>query len=431
MQGAWLPPSVSFTPELMSLLHTSFLNAIAVAVRMLAMLGLNKLLALYVGPAGYAAIGQFQNAITMITSFASGAINTGVTKYTAEYHSDISAQQRVWRTAGTISISCAVLASFLIAIFNQQLAVAVLKDEHQGGVFLWLAATLLLFVLNALLMAILNGKKEVPLYITANIATSIVTLLATWGLARVWGLYGALVALSINQSIVFFVTLILCLRTNWFRVNLLFGRMDRVIARKLASYALMATVTAVAIPFSQLLIRNHLVNAFGWDNAGLWQAVTRVSDMYLMLITTTLTVYYLPRLSEINDNAQLCKEIAQVYRFILPVTILGAIAVYLLRNWLITTLFTPAFAPMLDLLAWQLAGDVIKIGSWVLGFVMLARAMTKAYIATEVIFSASLVVITYALTPWFGLKAAVIAFFINYLLYWLSIAIILNKTVYR
>jgi PST family polysaccharide transporter len=415
----------------MSLLRTSFLNAIAVAVRMLAMLGLNKLLAIYVGPAGYAAIGQFQNAITMITSFASGAINTGVTKYTAEYHADADAQQRVWRTAGTISISCALLASLLIAVFHRQLATAVLKDPQQSGVFLWLAATLILFVLNALLMAILNGKKEVPLYITANIATSIVTLLATWGLARVWGLYGALVALSINQSIVFFVTISLCLRTNWFQVSLLFGRVDMVLARKLASYALMATVTAVAMPLSQLLIRNHLVNEFGWDNAGLWQAVTKISDIYLMLITTTLTVYYLPRLSEIDQREQLHKEIAKVYRFILPVTILGAITVYLLRNWLITLLFTENFAPMLDLLAWQLAGDVIKIGSWVLGFVMLARAMTKAYIATEIFFNASLVLITYALTPYLGLKATVIAFFINYLLYWLSIAVILNKSDYR
>lgn len=415
----------------MSLLRTSFLNAIAVAVRMLAMLGLNKLLAIYVGPAGYAAIGQFQNAITMITSFASGAINTGVTKYTAEYHADADAQQRVWRTAGTISISCALLASLLIAVFHRQLATTVLKDPQQSGVFLWLAATLILFVLNALLMAILNGKKEVPLYITANIATSIVTLLATWGLARVWGLYGALVALSINQSIVFFVTLSLCLRTNWFQVSLLFGRMDMLLARKLASYALMATVTAVAMPLSQLLIRNHLVNEFGWDNAGLWQAVTKVSDIYLMLITTTLTVYYLPRLSEIDQREQLHKEIAKVYRFILPITILGAITVYLLRNWLITLLFTENFAPMLDLLAWQLAGDVIKIGSWVLGFVMLARAMTKAYIATEIFFNASLVLITYALTPYLGLKATVIAFFINYLLYWLTIAVILNKSDYQ
>lgn len=415
----------------MSLLHTSFLNAIAVAVRMLAMLGLNKLLAVYVGPAGYAAIGQFQNAVTMITSFASGAINTGVTKYTAQFHADIPAQHALWRTAGTISIASAALVSILIAIFHQQLALMILKDAQLASVFLWLAATLMLFVLNTLLMAMLNGKKAVHLYISANIATSIVTLTATWALAKIWGLYGALVALAINQSIVFFVTLILCLRTNWFSLTYLFGRADRIMMRKLGGYALMAIVTAVAMPLSQLLIRDHLVDTFGWNDAGMWQAVTRISDMYLMIITTTLTVYYLPRLAEITDTQILRKEIIKVYRFIMPVTIVGALAVYLLRDWLIALLFTAEFTPMIDLLGWQLVGDVIKIGSWVLGFVMLGRAMTKSYIITEVLFSFSLVGITYALTPVFGLKAAVIAFFINYVLYWVCIAVILNRSAFR
>ncbi|WP_394777654.1 O-antigen translocase [Undibacterium sp.] len=411
----------------MSLIRTSLLNAIAVAVRMLTMLGLSKLLAVYVGPAGYAVIGQFQNAVTMILSFASGAINTGVTKYTAQYHEDTAMQHSLWRTAGMISFSTAITVSVLIAIFNRTLALLVLKDAGLGSVFLWLAGCLSLFVLNTLLLAILNGKKAVSSYVTANIATSIVTLLATWALASVWGLYGALVALAINQSVVAFVTLALCLRSGWFSMSMLFGKLDRAIARQLAAFALMAIATAVTAPLSQLLIRNHLVQHFGWDAAGYWQAVSRISDMYLMLITTTLTVYYLPRLSEIKDGPELKKEIRRVYRFVLPVTVLGAAMVYVLRHWIIQLVFTADFTPMLDLLAWQLVGDVIKIGSWVQSFVMLGRAMTKAYIATEVIFSLSLVLLTYWLTPIFGLQGSVIAFAANYVLYWICIAVILHK----
>ena len=67
----------------MTLIRTSLLNGIAVVIKMLTLLSINKVLAIYVGPVGYAALGQFQNAVQMITTFASGAINTGVTKYTA------------------------------------------------------------------------------------------------------------------------------------------------------------------------------------------------------------------------------------------------------------------------------------------------------------------------------------------------------------
>lgn len=411
----------------MSLIRTSLLNAIAVGIRMLAMLGLNKLLAVFVGPAGYALFGQFQNAITMITTFASGAINTGVTKYTAEFHQEVSQQHMLWRTATAISIVATLIASALIAVFHETLAVLVLKDIQQKKVFLWLAATLLLFVLNALLMAILNGKKAVTLYVAANISTSLVTLLATWILAKAWGLTGALIALSINQSIVFFVTLALCWRCDWFSWRYFFGSFDPDLARKLGKYGLMAMVTAIVVPLSQMLIREHLMQQFGQTQAGMWQAVIKMSDVYLMLITTTLTVYYLPRLAEITDTLTLRREIMKVYRFILPLTALGAGMVYLLRDQLVILLFTQDFYAVSDLLGWQLVGDVVKIGSWVLGFVMIGRAMTRAYIITEVAFAASLVLITMALTPHFGLQAAVIAFLINYILYWITTAYIVLR----
>lgn len=415
----------------MSLVRTSLLNAVAVLVRMLTMLGLNKLLAVYVGPAGYAVIGQFQNAITMILSFASAAISTGVTKYTAESAHDVAAQHRVWSSAARLSLASSLLVALLIAALHRVLARRLLQDEALAGVFLWLAAGLVLFVLNNLLLAILNGKKAIGAYVGANIATSVVTLLATWALASAWGLYGALVALAINQSVVALVTLGLCLRSGWFRWRYLCGPSDMTVLRKLGGYALMAIVTAIVVPLSQLLIREHLVRDFGWNDAGYWQAVTRISDMYLMLITSTLSIYYLPRLSEIRLVAELRQEIRRVYRFILPLTVAGALLVYLLREPMLNLVFTENFRPMLNLLAWQLAGDVIKIGSWVLSFIMLGRAMTRPYIVTEIVFSASLVLLTYALTPLFGLQGAMLAFAVNYLLYWICMAYILKKYAFR
>src|SRR5690606_41741019 len=112
----------------MTLIKTSLLNGIAVIIKMLTLLGLNKILAIYVGPSGYAALGQFQNAVQMITTLASGAINTGVTKYTAEYHEDEAKQQAVWRTAGTIALIGSLLVSVLVVVFNRPLAGWFLKD---------------------------------------------------------------------------------------------------------------------------------------------------------------------------------------------------------------------------------------------------------------------------------------------------------------
>jgi PST family polysaccharide transporter len=411
----------------MTLIKTSLLNGIAVAIKMLTLLGLNKILAIYVGPSGYAALGQFQNAVQMITTFASGAINTGVTKYTAEYYDDEERQHAVWRTAGTIALIGSLSTAVLVIIFSQNLAGWFLKDDTMGSVFIWFAATLVLFVFNTLLLAILNGKKEIQRYVIANIAGSLFALAVTSVMAWQLGLYGALVALAVYQSLTFFVTLQLTYKAPWFKLRYLVGSIDKQSAKNLGKFTAMALTSAACVPVSHILIRNHLGETLGWDAAGYWEAMWRLSSAYLMLVTTTLSVYYLPKLSELKDQNAIKREIIQGYKIILPVAAVCGLVIYLLRNFIIHVLFTKDFAPMEVLFAWQMIGDTLKIGSWILAYLMLGKAMVKLFIASEVIFS----VMFYGLTVFFvknmGLEGVALAHGINYLIYWVLMAVFILK----
>jgi len=402
----------------MTLIKTSLLNGIAVLIKMLTLLGINKILAIYVGPAGYAALGQFQNAIQMITSFASGAINTGVTKYTAEYHTDESKQQEVWRSAGAIALTGSIVTSVFIAVFNKQLATWFLGDVVYGGVFIWFSATLVMFTFNTLLLAILNGKKEVLLYVVANIAGSLFALAVTSVMAIQFGLYGALVALAVYQSIAFFVTLSLCYKATWFKVSYLVGRVDKATAINLSKFAAMALTSAVSVPVSHILVRNHLGDTFGWAAAGYWEATWRLSTAYLMVATTTLSVYYLPRLSELKRPLEIRREILQGYKVVLPISVFCGVVIYFLRDFIIEILFTKEFAPMRELFAWQMLGDTFKIGSWILAYLMLGKAMFKFFIVFEILSAAGFVLLTHILTAVVGLEGVAVAHAAIYVIYW-------------
>lgn len=413
----------------MTLIKTSLLNGIAVVIRMLTLLGLNKILAIYVGPFGYAAIGQFQNAVQMITTFASGAINNGVTKYTAEYFDDEDSQHRLWRTAGTIALCGSIITAVIISVFNEVLAGWFLKDRALGGVFVWFAATLVFFVFNTLLLAILNGKKEIHLYVTANIAGSLFALVVTSAMAIQFGLYGALVSLGIFQSLTFVVTFFLILKRKWFRLRYLFGKIDPEAARNLAKYGAMALTAAACLPVSHILVRNYLGETLGWDAAGYWEAIWRLSAAYLMLVTTTLGVYYLPRLSEITNPQDLKKEIFQGYKVILPFAAACSLAIFLLRDLVIRVLFTDEFAAMEQLFAWQMFGNTLKIGSWILAYVMLGKAMARTFILTEVIFSTLFVLMVVFYTNFFGLVGVSIAYASNFAIYWLVMFFLIRNYV--
>lgn len=403
----------------MTLIKTSLLNAIAVVIKMLTMLGINKILAVYVGPTGYAALGQFQNAVQMITTFGSGAINTGVTKYTAEYFEDEAAQRKVWQTGGTIALIGSIITGALVALFNQPLAAWFLKDAQYGSVFIWFGLTLVFFVFNTLLLAILNGKKEISRYVIVNITGSVFSLAVSAVMIVQWGLYGALLTLAINQSLVFFVTLVLCYRTSWFKLKYLVGGIDKQAAINLGKYTAMALTSAATVPVSHILVRNHLGETLGWEAAGYWEAMWRLSAAYLMFVTTTLGVYYLPRLSELKDPKAIKKEIIQGYKIILPIAAACGLIIYLLRDFIIRILFTQEFAPMRELFAWQMLGDTLKIGSWILAYLMLGQALVKTFIITEVLFGFGFFGWTWVFRDYFGLQAAVVAHAVNYAIYWL------------
>lgn len=412
----------------MTLIKTSLLNGIAVIIKMLTLLGLNKILAIYVGPSGYAALGQFQNAVQMITTFASGALNTGVTKYTAEYYDDETRQHTVWRTAGTIALIGSLTTAVLVIVFNQQLAAWFLKDESLGSVFIWFAATLVLFVFNTLLLAILNGKKEIQRYVVANIAGSLFSLAITSVMAIQLGLYGALVALAIYQSLTFFVTLLLTYKAPWFKFRYLLGGIDKQATKNLAKYTAMALTSAACVPVSHILIRNHLGETLGWDAAGYWEAMWRMSAAYLMLVTTTLSVYYLPKLSELKKTSDIKREIIHGYKVILPVTAACSLIIYLLRDFIVLVLFTEDFVPMESLFAWQMVGDTLKIGSWILSYIMLGKAMMKLFITSEIISAGIFYVLTVVFTNIIGLEGVALAHAVNYLAYWALMAVLITRS---
>lgn len=411
----------------MNLLNTSLLNGVAVLIKTATLFLLNKILAVYVGPAGYAAIGQFQNFIQMVTAFSGSAINTAIIKYTAEYHEDETKQRAIWKTAGSLVFLCSLVFSILIILFQKQLSTYIFHTIEYQSVFVWFAVFLLLFNFNALFIAILNGKKEILKLVIANIVGSIFALILTSILAIQYKLYGALIGLSIYQSLAFFVTLFLCYRADWFKFSYLFGKIDSDISRKFASFALMALVSALCVPLSQMLIRSHLSNEFGLIHAGYWEAMVRLSGAYLMMVTTTLGVYYLPRLAELKELSDIKKEVFLGYKFIFPLALIGGLCVFLLKDWVIVILFSESFLPMRELVLWQMIGDSLKIGSWILAYLMLSKGMTKLFIATEIIFSITLVVFTYVATDVFGFVGVTIAYLINYALYWVVMGLLVFK----
>jgi len=410
----------------MTLVKASLFNSIAVAVRVASALILNKILAVYVGPAGFAVIGQFHNVFSIVVGLAGGVVATGVTKATAQHFDDEAKQHAVWQTAIRFSLVSSLIAGVSLLFVGHGLSKWLLHLADMSSVFVWLALTLPALAANNLLLAIVNGKKEVGLYVMANIMGSLLTLLVMGLLVFYFGLYGALIAFPISPAIALLSTGALVARRRWFKASFLWGTINRNALRELSGFCLMGLTSALTVPIAYMLIRDHLATAFGLTAAGYWQASWKISETYLSLITSTLSVYYLPRIAEIRTASELRAEIKNVYRFLLPLTVISAVMIFLLRDFIIHTLFTPDFSPMRELFSWQLTGDVIKMSAWMLGYVLVGRAMVRFFVVKEIGVCILFVLLTRLFVGVWGLQGVTIAYAVTSIVNWILLVYIVR-----
>lgn len=415
----------------MTLIKTSILSFIAIAIKILTGLVINKAISLYIGPTGLALIGQFQNFSQLVITAAQGAINTGVTKYTAEYGSNNNKIPILFSTAIKISLFFSVAIGFGIAIFSKNASIFLLKSNSYNYIFLIFGFTIIFSVINSLLLSILNGLKEIKIWVYINIIQSIYSLAFTTLLIIWLGLEGALIALVTNQSITLVIIVWMLKNHPMINISNFKQTFDRAEAKKLFGFAAMAITSATTMPISHLIIRNYIGENLGWEQAGYWQAMWYISTMYLTLVTTTLSIYYLPRLSEVNSKMEIKKELYKGYKLFIPIISVISLIIYFLRDFIILILFSKDFYLIKDLFFWQLVGDIIKLASWLASYLLIAKAIIPPFIIAEIFFSLSFTIISIFLVDKFGLLGMSYSHTINYSLYLITILLIVSKTIFK
>ena len=414
----------------MTLIKTSILSAVSTIIRVVTGFIVVKVVSVYIGPSGLALVAQVQNFINMASSVASGGITTGIVKYTAEYREDIKYKKKLWSTSLKFSLILSFSVAIIVALFSKYLSQKLLGSTEFQYVFLLFSATVVLFVLNGILNAILNGQGEIKKLTVLNITGSILSLIVAVLLVVNYHLKGAMIYLIVTQSIVFFVSIFFVIKSNWFKIEMFIDKLDKENVINLLKFSLMTLTATISNMSALIFLRNYIGTNLGWDAAGYWQGVWRISETYLMLITTTLSIYYLPKLSSIQDKEELKREILHGYKVLMPLVILMAISIYIFRDLIIKIVFTEEFSPMSDLFLFQLIGDVFKIASWLISFTMLAKAMLKLLVATQIIFLSNFVLLGVIFLNLFNLIGVTIAFMVNYMLYFIAMILLFKKKFY-
>ncbi len=401
----------------MSLARASVWTAASTLVKIVAGLLVIKLLALSYGPSGVGQAGNFRQLITVLGVLAGAGIFNGVTKYVAEYQQQPQQLRAVTGTASAMVLAFSSLLALIFLLAAQPISIALFGHGDYQHVVRILALLQMGIAWANLSLAVMKGFRDARGNAMALIAGSLIGVIAYYACYRIGGYSGALVGLALVPALIVLPAALLLAKRDHLPLHYLLPQWHGELASRLAKFTLMALITSVTLPVAWVMMRNLLAAHYSWEEVGLWQGVTTISDAYLQFITATFSVWLLPTLARLENKAEISAEIFRTLRFVLPVLAAVSFCVWLLRDVAIWLLFSSQFSGMRDLFAWQLPGDVLKVGCYIFGYLVIAKASLRFYILTEVSQFLLLTAFSRWLIPLHGATGAAQAYLATYVVY--------------
>jgi O-antigen/teichoic acid export membrane protein len=414
-----------------NLFKITSINSLSIVLRLFIGLITSKVLAIFVGPNGLALLGNFRNFVGSFETVSTLGFQNGIVKYVAESkEKETELKKYVSTIVISISIVSLLLSGFLFSFpdFCNELIFGI--DFKYSFIFRAFAIALPWYALSLVLVSIINGLGKFKKVIYINLIGNFIGLFVSVFFVSKFQITGALLSIIITPSLLFLVSFYYTNKELSLFNSIRFRFFDFKIIENLSHYFLMALVSGVIGSVVYIAIRKNIISNIGIQQAGYWEAISKISSYYLLFISSILTLYFLPKLAIAKDNQETKTVFWGFYKTILPFFIIALIVIYFTRTVIIKLLFTNEFLPVNTLFFWQLLGDVFKVASLILGYQFFAKKMTLAFILSELFSFGVLYFLSIYLINSFGLQGIVMAQAFDNFIYLLVLAIYFRKSLF-
>lgn len=400
----------------MNFIKTSFLSGLSTAISLIARLISTKIVAVYLGTNGMFLMGQLKDFLRLGNTISSFGIENGIIKYTSEFEKQEIELKGIVGTSFKINFFSALIVSGLILVFKEKVSDFLQINFNQNFYFLILICSVISASIHTCFLSIYNGLKKIELYVLINIFSNILSAIVIILLVLEMEIIGAFYALALNQILSLLINVMFYIYYRPFKIKWILESFITENLKKLSKFSVMAIAGPTCLIISTFIIRDHIYNEFGSDYAGSWEAMWRISAIYLLFLITTFKFYLIPTFSKVNDE-KLKQEVFKIWKVTIPIIIIITIGVYFTKNIIIDILLSKEFVLINAIIFFHLLGDVIKINCWVLGNIMISKADTKSFVLFQIEWSAIFIILSYLFIDMYGFVGVSISYFITYIIH--------------
>ncbi len=389
-----------------------------------------KVAALVLGAAGIGMVGLAHGLMSTIAAFVSFGLGNVGTRQIAAAGDDPASVSAARRATAIAAAILALVGALLLFLLREPAALWVFHDRSWAANVGWLALGVALLIGSSAQNAILTGLRRIGDLARVSVGSALLATALGVGALLVWREDALLFFVLVSPAVTFAVG-------AWFVAKVPRSSAKRARIADLAPHwqmmarlGLAFTVGAAATTAGQLAVRALLQRELGPIALGQYQAVLMISMNYIGFVLVAMAADYYPRLTAAIDDPEAARRTvnhqAEVALLLSGPMLIGTVA---LAPWLVPLLFSSEFLPAVEILRWQILGDLLKIASWPLGFLLLAAGRGRAFATVEVGASAFFVGMTAVALERLGPIAPAVAYLVMYAVYAVVVFVLARRSI--
>lgn len=409
--------------------RTSAIMGSASAINMVIGVIKVKVLAVLLGPAGIGLMGLYQNIMGMAATLAGCGIATSGVRQLAATTGEQETLDIVRRALWLGNLMLGIFGMIVLLLLRDSVSLWVFNDVAHSVSVGWLGLGILLTLIAGSQTALLQGLRRIGDLARVNIISAIigaiVGILAIYLLGEEGVLWFVLTAPGISILVAWYYALRLPRPTtdyDWSVIQQQWQLMFKLGVPLMAA-GLLTLVT-------QLVVRSIIVREIGLDASGYFQAAWAISMTYIGFVLGAMGSDYYPRLTGvIDDHRSAGKLVNEQAEMVLLLSAPALLAMITLAPWIINLLYAENFSPAVDILRWQVLGDILKVSSWPMGFIVLAMGRGGIFIGTQFIWNGVYLGFTMIGVHEYGLIVTGVGFWVAYLISYGVVAMVAMRLI--
>ncbi|MFT5634700.1 MAG: O-antigen/teichoic acid export membrane protein [Cognaticolwellia sp.] len=377
-----------------------------------------KVLAVLLGPAGIGLMGILITIMSVGSTFFGMGLSTSGVREIALNNKENDNLDLVRKALFSANCILGLLAILFIVIFKEKLSVLFFQSPDYHLAITVIAVGVFFSLISGSQTALLQGLRRIrqlaEVRVFSALAATVIGLLAVWQFGESSVPFFIITVPLITSVVAYYYCRQLPKIAN---VSNSLKQLS-IQWRSMFNLGLAFMLTGLMTVSSQLIVRSIISQELNLEAVGFFQASWQISMTYITFVLGAMAADYYPRLTEKihnkNEANRLVNEQTEIAIIFAAPVLLAMLA---FAPLVINLLYSSEFNASIEILRWQVSGDVLKVISWPLGFIMGAQGRSKLFVFTELLWNTTYIIFVYFGIDRYGIEITGYAFTASYFIY--------------